>query len=77
MVNFSTHCHPVHQRSRYLLAATEKIPNMAIVVFRDILREIVIQGSSGFEGGVTEGARRATGVTPPSARRNWLPPLPT
>jgi hypothetical protein len=31
-----------------LLAATEKIPNMAMVGFRGIVREIVIQGNIGF-----------------------------
>jgi hypothetical protein len=40
-----------------LLAAMEKIPRMATMVFRDIGRETIIQGSSGF-------GRRGNGRSP-------------
>jgi hypothetical protein len=59
-----------------LLAAMEKIPNMAIVVPKVLGERLSFKGVVSFEGGVTEGARRATGVTPPSAHRNWYPLLP-
>jgi hypothetical protein len=45
------------KRLEFLLAAMEKIPNMAIVVFRYIGREVVIQGSSFFR-------RRGNGRSP-------------
>jgi hypothetical protein len=40
-----------------LLAAMKKIPKMAMVVSRDVGREVIIQGSSGFR-------RRGNGRSP-------------
>ena len=50
---------------------------MATVVPQEVLGErLALKGVVGLGGGVTEGARRATGVTRPPVRWNGVPPLP-